>query len=86
MFCVAPIYILYLCDYIYIKLALYTLNFEKFIIGKGLLTFTTRRANSTDNKVEQTDDIFLNFPRKQVLTFHANWDNLHEIKPVFWEK
>ena len=41
----------------------------------------------------QIDDIFLIFPRKQDLTFHANCeivslgDNLHEMSyPVFWEK
>ena len=30
---------------------------------------------------------FLLFPRKQILLFHANGDNLHEMSnPVFWEK
>ena len=45
-------------------------------------------ANLADDKL--VIFFFLNFPRKQDLTFHAfvsNEDNLHEIsKPVFWEK
>ena len=52
--------------------------------GASDLTFTLSRL------VQQTtiDDIFLMFPRKQDLTFHANClHNSHEISnPVFLEK
>ena len=54
------------------------------------LTFTTYWANSADMTIIEFGDIFLIFPRKQVLIFHAIisiGDNLHEMsKLFFWEK
>ena len=51
------------------------------LIGNEVLTFTTLWANSVD----KIGDIFLIFPRKQVLKFHA--DELKNVtKPVFCEK
>ena len=51
------------------------------------LTFTTLLASSADEKLMT---LFLLFPRKQDLIFHANCligDNLHELlNPVFYEK
>ena len=48
------------------------------------LTFTTLWANSAEDKLMI---FYIIFPRKQVLTIHANSPSLHELSnPVFWEK
>ena len=44
-------------------------------------------SETLGKKFQQTTKNIPIFPRKQVLTFHANGDNLHEkSNPFFWEK